>query len=136
MYLRSQVKFHSAKFPAYPNEEEKVNPNLWGKRLAEYIRGKLESEGIKTGEIYSEDWGWAVPVEHPLVSVWIGCGHDQEYIDGYFVFIEPSKPIVKKYFFKKIDMSAVIIRLADVLDKVLSSDPEIHGLCWYNKDEN
>jgi hypothetical protein len=79
MKLRTHVEFRSAKFPAYPAEEDEINPDLWGKRLAEYLRDRLKPEGIQTEEIYSEDWGWAVPVAHPLVSVWIGCGRYQEY---------------------------------------------------------
>jgi len=34
--MRTHVEFRSAKFPAYPREEEQVNPDLWGKKLAEY----------------------------------------------------------------------------------------------------
>jgi hypothetical protein len=55
--MRTHVEFRSAKFPAYPREEEQVNPGLWGKRLAEYLHRKLKEEGIEAEEIYSEDWG-------------------------------------------------------------------------------
>lgn len=33
--MQTMVSFRSAKFPAYPGEEEDINPGLWGKRLAE-----------------------------------------------------------------------------------------------------
>lgn len=35
--MKTQVEFHSSKFPLYESEEEQINPGLWGKRLAEYL---------------------------------------------------------------------------------------------------
>jgi hypothetical protein len=135
MKLRTHVEFRSAKFPAYPGEEEEINPNLWGKRLAEFLRDNLQLQGIQTEEIFAEDWGWIVPVTHPSVFVWIGCEHYQEYPDGYLVFIEPSKPVVTKSLFKKINMVPTITQIADAMDKILSSDPEIFGLSWWDEKE-
>jgi hypothetical protein len=135
MKLRTHVEFRSAKFPAYPGEEEEINPDLWGKRLAEYLRDKLPQQGIQTEEIYAEDWGWIVEIAHPDVPVWIGCGRYQEYPDGYLVFITPSKPAVTKFLFKKINMVPTITQIADALDKILSSDPEIYGLRWWDENE-
>jgi hypothetical protein len=54
---------------------------------------------------------------------------------GYLVFIEPSKPTVTKYFFKKIDMVPTINQIANALDKILTSDPDIHALRWWDEGE-
>jgi hypothetical protein len=114
MRLRTHLEFRSPKFAGYPGEEGEVN----GKRLAEYLRDKMKAEAIQTGEIYSEDWGWAVPVAHPLVAVWIGCGRYREHPDGYLAFIEPSKATVRKNFLRRIDMLSTINQIADALEKV------------------
>jgi hypothetical protein len=133
--MRTHVEFRSAKFPAYPPEEEKVNPGLWGKRLAECLYRKLKEQGIETEEIYPEDWGWVVPIHHEPFSLWVGCGHYQEYPDGYLVFIEPSKPTIRKGLFKKIDTTGDIEKVAVALDRILKSDPEISSIRWWTEDE-
>lgn len=101
MNLRTKVEFRSTKFPAYPGEKEEINPNIWGKRLAEYLCENLPKHAITTTGISSEDWGWRVSIAHPDVSVWIGCANYPEYPDGYLVFIEPHQPVVTKLLFKK-----------------------------------
>ena len=128
--VRSQVEFRSSKFPAFPGEEEEINPGLWGKRLAEYLQPKLRELGIRAGEFYSEDWGWAIPIENEAFPLWIGCGHQYEPDDAFLIFIEPSKPQIRKGFFKKIDTRADVERVAAALDNILRADPEIRDVQW------
>jgi hypothetical protein len=56
--MKTFLEFRSHKFPPYPGEEDRINPGLWGKRLAEYLEGKLKAEGFKTHGVIPEDWGW------------------------------------------------------------------------------
>jgi hypothetical protein len=93
--MKTHVEFRSSAFPAYEGEEAKINPGLWGKRLAEFLQKKLEEEKISTEEIYFEDWGVALPIKNEDFPLWIGCGHYQEYEDGFLCFIEPSKPTIR-----------------------------------------
>jgi hypothetical protein len=128
--MKTQVEFRSERFPAYEGEQEQINPGLWGKRLAEYLQQKLRAEGTDVGEIYSEDWGWAIPIKNnERFATWIGCGHQNGEDDEFLCFIEPSKPIVRKLF-KKIDTTEAVRRLAAALDKILTSDPEIRDVRW------
>ncbi len=132
--MRTHVEFRSGKFPPYEGEQEQVNPDLWGKRLAEYLSERLREAGIQTGEICAEDWGWGISLPHDAFPMWIGCGHSQECPDGYLVFIEPSEPVIRK-FLQKIDTTGGVGRVADVLDKILTSDPDIQALRWWSDDE-
>jgi len=127
--MKTQLEFRSTKFPPYEGEQEQINPGLWGKRLAEYLRQKLPGQGIETGEIYSEDWGWAVPVKNETFALWIGCGHQDGDDDEFLCFIEPSKPVIRKLF-KKIDTTEAVAHLAKALDAILTSDPDIRDLRW------
>lgn len=69
------VEFKSASFPKYPNEnEELVNDNCWGKRLAEYVNDHLPDYGVATNGFLCEDWGWLVLLEHADFPMFIGCG--------------------------------------------------------------
>jgi hypothetical protein len=55
--MKTQVAFRSAKFPAYADEDERINPGVWGQRLAEYLDSGLSARGIETDSIVAEDWG-------------------------------------------------------------------------------
>ena len=132
--MRTHVEFRSAKFPAYEGEDEQINPPRHGKRLAEYLSERLRAVGVKTGEIHAEDWGWRIPVPHDAFPMWIGCGNYEEHADGYLVFIEPSRPVIRK-FLKKIGTTRDVARIADALDTILTSDPDIQNLRWWADDE-
>ena len=73
-----------------------------GKRLAEFLRDNLQKEGFETEELIAEDWGWVLPVANDQFSLWIGCGHYQEYPDGFGCFIGPHTPFVRKLLRKSI----------------------------------
>jgi hypothetical protein len=88
--VKTQVEFRSAKLPPYPGEEEQINPGVWGKRLAEYLKERLAETGIATGAIISEDWGRIVPVENAAFDLWIGCGHPDGNDDVFLCFIHPD----------------------------------------------
>ena len=40
--MKTHIEFKSSAFPAYEGEDEEINPGRWGRRLAEYIKSKLE----------------------------------------------------------------------------------------------
>ncbi|MBT8331036.1 MAG: hypothetical protein KJP06_01790, partial [Deltaproteobacteria bacterium] len=64
MTIKTQVAFRSNNFPPYDEEEEQINPGIWGKRLAEYLVDKLKQHGIETEEMIAEDWGWYIPIKN------------------------------------------------------------------------
>jgi hypothetical protein len=128
--MRTHVEFRSAKFPPYDGEEQEVNPGLYGKRLAEYLQRELQKQGIDTGEILAEDWGWIVPLREESFSMWLGCGHYQEYEDGFLCFIEPSKPFIRRWL-RRIDVRPAVERVATALDGILRSDSEIRDVQWW-----
>ena len=48
--MRTNVEFRSAKFPPYAPEVEEVNPGMWGRRLAEYLKERLVTRGVGDSE--------------------------------------------------------------------------------------
>ena len=127
--MKTQVEFRSDKFPPYDGEEESINPGLWGKRLGEYLQQRLKERGITTRDLVSEDWGWMLPLENDSFDMWIGCSHQNGTEDEYLCFIEPSQPVIRK-FFKKIDTTYAVKRVTDALNKILSSDLDIRDVRW------
>lgn len=127
--MKTQVEFRSSKFPPYEGEEAQINPGPWGKRLAEYLQQKLRAQGVEAGEIYSEDWGWAVPIKNESFPLWIGCGHQYGDEDVFVCFLEPSKPVIRKLF-KRIDTTQEVGHLSEALETILASDPDIRRVQW------
>ncbi len=132
--MKTQVEFRSSKFPAYPGEEEEINPGRWGKRLAEYLFEKLRDKGVQVGDIYSEDWGWAIPINGKPFTMWVGCGNYEEYPDGFLCFIEPSKPVIWK-FLQRIDVSKDVIFISEKIEEILREESEIKEVRWWAPNE-
>ena len=127
--MKTLVEFESDKFPPYEGEEAEINPDLWGKRLAEYLRDRLPDYGLTVTGIGAEDWGWRVELENDDFPLWIGCGHRNDGPDAFLCFIEPSKPNIRKWF-KKIDTSTRVAYAVDALKQLIESDSDIHAIEW------
>ncbi|CAB1080426.1 hypothetical protein D1AOALGA4SA_8107 [Olavius algarvensis Delta 1 endosymbiont] len=127
--MRTQVVFRSNNFPPYDNEEDKINPGIWGKRLAEYLVDKLKHHGIETEDIIAEDWGWYIPIKNEGFRLAICCGHQNSDEDEFLCFTEPATPIIRKLS-KKIDATNELTRVVTALGDILSSDPEISDIEW------
>lgn len=128
--METHVEFRSDKFPPLDGEEKLINPDLWGKRLADFLREGLRKQGFETGEPIAEDWGWLVPVVNKSFRLRIGCGHYQEYDDGFLCFIEPHKPFVRK-FLKRVDTRQRISALRQAMDIVLAEEEGIRSKRWW-----
>lgn len=132
--MKTYVEFRSDRFPPYPEEDELVNPGIYGKRLAEFLSAGLRSHGIATGEPFTEDWGWIVPIENKAYSLWIGCANYAEYDDGFLCFVQPSKPFVWRWF-RKIATAPQVEPLTKAMASLLSSDPAIRDIRWWTEQE-
>jgi hypothetical protein len=132
--MNTHVEFRSNKFPPCEGEQEEINPGLWGKRLAEYLKEKLADLGIETGDIVTEDWGCLIPVANKTFELWLGCGHQYGDDDVFLCFLEPSKPMIRKLF-KKIDTTQEVTRLSQALEKILASDSDIREVRWLSESE-
>ena len=128
-----QFEFRSHKFPPYDGEEEQINPGLWGKRLAEYVKEKLAAHRIETGEIVMEDWGCLLPVKNEAFALSVACGHQNGDDDEFLCFIEPSKPVIRKLF-RKIDTTHDVGRVSVALEKIFKSDADIRELRCLTSD--
>lgn len=128
--MKTHVEFRSDLFPPYPNEEDEINPGCWGKRLAEFIHNGLKERGFDVLEPFAEDWGWMVEIRNDAFPIWIGCGNIDGDDGGFLCFIEPSKPYVRKFLFKKISTEVDVGKVQAALDSVLSSEPSIKEVRW------
>ena len=136
--MRTHVEFASDAFPPYPGEEERINPGRWGKRVAEFIVSKFPERGIKIRRFYAEDWGWEIAVINEAFPIFVGCGNyggRGSGENGFLCFIDPHKPNIRRWLFRKVNTVRDVERVADALDKVLRGHPEIREIRWWREDE-
>ena len=132
--MLTHVEFRSDRYPADEGEEELINPGLWGRRLAEFLCLKLPAHGFRTAEPVAEDWGWHIDVANHDFALSIGCGHYQEYPDGFLCFIEPHIPYVRK-FLRKVDTRERVAALQRALDSILVEADGIREKRWWTYGE-
>lgn len=60
--MKTNIEFKSNLFPRCEEEEMEINTGRCEKRSAEYIHNEIPKYGIEVEGIFSEDWGWIVPI--------------------------------------------------------------------------
>lgn len=132
--MQTHVEFRSDRFPPVAGEEDEVNPGRYSKRLAEFIRRGLAERGFDVAEPFAEDWGWCVPIRNDRFPLWVGCGNYEEYPDGFLCFIEPRKPVIRRWF-RKIDTAERVSAVRAALDDLLQTDG-IRDVKWWDDTSN
>src|ERR1051325_1742016 len=128
--MLTHVEFRSDQFPPLDGEEDRLNPGVWGKRLADFLRDGLRAEGFESESPVAEDWGWMLPLVNDKFRLWRGCGHYEESSDGYLCFIEPHTPFVRRLL-RKVDSRERIAELQLALDKILVESAGIREKRWW-----
>lgn len=132
--MQTHLEFRSNNFPPYPGEEDEINPGRYGKRLAECLAGELPKHGFNITGMCPEDWGWRLDLQNAAFPLWIGCGNYEEYDDGFLCFIEPSKPVIRRWL-KSVQTALVVERLASALESVLQRTGKAQDLRWWTEAE-
>src|SRR5579863_7641034 len=70
------LTFESSAFAPIPGEDEKTNPGVYGKALAEWLGARLRLAGVATGNVIPEDFGWCVPVKSPGYCLYVACANE------------------------------------------------------------
>lgn len=133
--MKTYVEFRSDRFPPCENEFGKMNSGKFGQRLAEFLRLELQKRGMYTGEPFAEDWGWIVPIRNENFKTWVGCANYEEYSNGFLCFIEPRVPMVRRFFFRKIDTTAFIEAIRNAIEDSLKNNSGISDIKWWTHDE-
>jgi len=127
--MKTFVEFRSSKFPPYEGEEAEINPDMWGKRLAEYMSQKLQERGIKLLEIIAEDWGYYLPIQNEGFRLALCCGHQYGDNDQFIIFTDPQAPKVRKLL-RVIDATSQLTKLVNAVKEILENDPGIYEIEW------
>jgi hypothetical protein len=107
-----------------------VNPGMWGRRLAEFLREKLGEAGYRTDEPIAEDFGWFIGVHNETFPMSIACAACGDTDEDFQVHIHPSTPTIRRGLFKKVETTEGVERLSSTIHRILSSEPGIRDLEW------
>jgi|HubBroStandDraft_6_1064221.scaffolds.fasta_scaffold882819_1 hypothetical protein len=71
--------FKSSKFEIEPGEDAEINPRIYGRRLAIWLKERLEQSGYAVEEIIYEDWAGAscVNVIRSCFGQHVGSSHSE-----------------------------------------------------------
>ena len=123
----------TSKFPVLPGEEDEiVNPGMYGKALAQYLQQQLQKRGYDAPSIYPEDFGWWVdlPLAPIRCGVCIYCGPFAGQPTEY-ALADGAPPGGRKWSWKQlkfIDMGPWVDKLGEDLAAIVEADPEIESL--------
>ena len=127
--------FRSTRFEIEPGEDKDINPGIYGKQLAEWLKARLEDRGYKLEGIINEDWGRCLMCSRDPLLLWVGCANMAD------LSVSPDLPPLKeritwhcfataevpfwKKLFRKLDTQAVVAKLHADLGAILAADASI-----------
>ena len=129
--------FKSSKFEIEPGEDEEINPRIYGRQLAEWLKVRLEEAGYRVEGIYEEDWGRCIMCCRDPFMLWVGCGNVCDYDTAKPDDPAPTKEQVTwhcfataevvfwKRLFRKVDTTSAVAKLYADLGNILRAEPEI-----------
>ncbi|SOD50219.1 hypothetical protein [Pseudoxanthomonas wuyuanensis] len=128
--------FKSTLFEIEPGEDEEVNPRIYGRQLAHWLKPQLERHGYAVADVFPEDWGWCVECNCESHRLFVACGSIEDF-DAKPDDPLPSKESVTWHCFpaaevpflsrllKRIDTGPELSRLDAALRVVLSNESQI-----------
>jgi hypothetical protein len=129
--------FQSSMFDIEPGEDEEINPRMYGRQLANWLKGRLEQRGYDVEPVINEDWGRCLMCSRDPFMLWVGCGNVTDYSTAQASDPPPPKeqiiwhcfavaeiPLLKRLF-NKPDTGPALLKLNADLSDILSSDPRI-----------
>lgn len=136
--LKTIVEF---KFDDYQLYDQKTYADEGGilvqktEDIAQYIFSILKNRYHLNVELYSETWGWEIEIPLAEITMYLGISVYEEYSNGFAIFISPNTPILRKFLFRKIDITHHIMMLQNYINIILKSHPGIYDVMWWEENE-
>ncbi|KAF1712772.1 hypothetical protein [Pseudoxanthomonas sacheonensis] len=129
--------FQSSMFDIEPGEDQEINPRMYGRQLANWLKEQLELRGYDVEPVINEDWGRCLMCSRDPFMLWVGCGNVTDYSTAqesdppppkehifWHCFAVAEIPLLKRLF-NKSDTGPALLKLNADLSDILSSDPRI-----------
>lgn len=133
--------FKSSKFEIEPGEDDEINPLIYGRQLARWLKERLEGRGYAVEDIINEDWGRCLMCSRDPFMLWVGCANmreDEIASDNaageapppatehivWHCFATAEVSFLKRWL-RKIDTEPAVAKLDQHLGEILRAEPEI-----------
>ncbi len=137
--MKTTFRFKTRRFRPTSDEldeahEDYINPDVFGRELADFLRSGLQSHGYEINSRCAEDWGYWQEIQHSGDYILaIGCSNLDESdsdLTEHLVFIEPNKPVVRplRRLFRKTNVRDDVEALVLAVGQVLRSDDQIRDI--------
>ena len=133
--------FTSSRFEIEPGEDEEINPRIYGRQLARWLKERLEERGYPVEAIINEDWGRCLMCSRRPFMLWVGCANmTDDDMAGNDVGADGPPPATDKIIWhcfvtaevfwvnrwlRKIDPNPAVAKLGRDLGEILRADPHI-----------
>jgi hypothetical protein len=116
--------FKSTSLEIEPGEDEDINPGIYGRQLAAWLKARLEDHGYPV-EVIEEDWGRCLMCARKPFMLWVGCGAmtgatKEDVVWHCFVVAEPG---LLSRFFMKTEAAGAVAKLDYTLGEILRAEP-------------
>ena len=129
--MRTHLEFTAEWFGGPEAKPNSINDTIYGAELAEFLSAAFQAKGMN-GAVIEEDWGWIVELKAEPFHLWLGCANYGD-LATWLVFIEPSKPEIRKWL-KKIDTRAEVEAVAQDLEQILVNAGATNLQWWSDTD--
>lgn len=130
-------RFKSTLFSIEPGEDEEINPRMYGKQLAAWLKRQLEGRGYVVEPVIAEDWGRCLMLSREPFMLWVGCGSEADYDTAkpgdpppanedvvWRCFATAEVPLWRRIVSRP-DTSTPVAKLDSELRSILASEPGI-----------
>ena len=128
--------FKSTKFEIEPGEDEEINPGIYGRQLARWLKERLQEKGYAVEDIFNEDWGRCLMCRRDPFMLWVGCAnmdtnpaadeqsHPTKEQIVWHCFVVAEVPFFKRLF-RKVDTQPMVDKLNVDIAQILRSEPTV-----------
>jgi hypothetical protein len=127
--------FRSTRFEIEPGEDDEINPGIYGKQLAEWLKARLEDRAYKVEPVINEDWGRCLMCSRKPFLLWVGCANMTDLAASpevvprkeqvtWHCFATAEVPFWRKLF-GRIETEPAVAKLHADLGAILAAEPSI-----------
>ncbi len=118
--------FESSAFAVVTGEDEETNPGIYGRALAHWLADQLRASGVPAGTVFSEDFGWCIPIESKPHALHVVCASG-EGPDHWQLFVFAEGGLLASLFGKNRRAESVS-SLFTAVRRCLESSPAVREL--------
>lgn len=129
------IRFRSTRFRVEPGEDAEINPGIYGRQLADWLRERLIATGETVEPVIAEDWGRCLMCRRDPFLLWIGCGNESGIAPPvepppaaedivWICFVVAEVPLRKRLFARP-DTVPAVDALRSKLLALLTAEPSI-----------